>query len=759
MEQQELRDWEAKCIQEEPPLCRAGCPIGVDARAFSLAMAKDDMAAARAVLEKTMPLAGILARLCEAPCEDFCIRGPLGGAIAIGGLERVAVQAAPMPGRILRLPPRTKTVLVVGSGPSSLTVAFDLAKKGYPVTILHLAPGPGGWLRALPESRLPLAILEEEMARLGKLGVQFRPVDELAPSLFAGGEGDARYVGQDDLLASDLLAMLAAPDRETLALAEPGLFTGGFAPPDHRFRLITDISQGREAAVSIDRFLQGVSLTASRVALRHGRTDLFTNTSKVAAEPRVVPSDAAGFSREEAVREGRRCIDCQCLECVRNCVYLAEYGAYPKTYARRVYNNSAIVKGIHQTNRFINSCSLCRQCENLCPRNFSMAELCLDARQQMVREKRMPASAHWFALEEMQAATTETALVRHAPAQSSSHALYFPGCQLAGIRPEQTLRLYDRLLELQPATGIWLDCCAAPAHWAGEMAEYTRQVSRLTDLWIAMGRPKVLTACSSCLLMFRDHLPEVNAQSVWTLLAGAPVSGGRPGPPLSLTDPCSARHDEETRGAVRRLLAAAGQPLNPLAMDKVLTECCGYGGLMDNAAPATARKVREARVGQSESGFVTYCAMCRDQLARTGKPVVHLLDILFGDTAVPPTDPPQSPSARRSNRRYLQAKVLARYSPVEVPVRQPWRDFRLVVAEPVAALLEERRILEEDIQRVLFLAAKQGSSFAHQGDDRLIASARLGEVTFWVEYRQVGQSYHIDRCWSHRMTIEGGKKT
>jgi hypothetical protein len=358
----------------------------------------------------------------------------------------------------------------------------------------------------------------------------------------------------------------------------------------------------------------------------------------------------------------------------------------------------------------------------------------------------------------MQAATSETALVRHAPAQSASHALFFPGCQLAGIRPEQTLRLYDRLLELQPATGIWLDCCAAPAHWAGEMAEYSRQVSRLTDLWIAMGRPEVLTACSSCLLMFRSHLPAVNVQSVWTLLAGEPVSGSRPGPPLSLTDPCTARHDEETRSAVRRLLAAAGQPLNPLAMDEVLTECCGYGGLMDNAAPLTARKVREARVSQSESGFLTYCAMCRDQLARTGKPVVHLLDILFGDTAVPPTQPPQSPSARRSNRRYLQAKVLTRYSLAEVPLRQPWQDLGLVVAEPVAALLEERRILEEDIQKVLFLAAKRGSSFAHQSDGRLLASARLGEVSFWVEYRQVGQNYHIDRCWSHRMHIEGGKK-
>ena len=59
MDQKELREWEAKCTQEEPPACRAGCPLGVDARAFVLAMGRDNPRAAWAVLEKTMPLAGI----------------------------------------------------------------------------------------------------------------------------------------------------------------------------------------------------------------------------------------------------------------------------------------------------------------------------------------------------------------------------------------------------------------------------------------------------------------------------------------------------------------------------------------------------------------------------------------------------------------------------------------------------------------------------------------------------------------------------
>ncbi|PKN31172.1 MAG: 4Fe-4S ferredoxin, partial [Deltaproteobacteria bacterium HGW-Deltaproteobacteria-20] len=114
MDQKELREWEGKCIQEEPPGCKAGCPLGVDARAFAQSMAKGDPGAARAVLEKSMPLAAITARLCEAPCEGFCVRGDLGGAVALGGLERLCIRETQPKGRLLRLPARPRKVAVLG---------------------------------------------------------------------------------------------------------------------------------------------------------------------------------------------------------------------------------------------------------------------------------------------------------------------------------------------------------------------------------------------------------------------------------------------------------------------------------------------------------------------------------------------------------------------------------------------------------------------------------------------------------------------
>lgn len=752
MDQKELREWEAKCIQEEPPACRAGCPLNVDARAFVLAVAGGDLDAARAVLEKSMPLAAVTARLCEAPCETYCVRKDLGGAIAVGGLEQMCIRETSPRGKIPRLPARPRKVAVFGSGPSGLTVAFDLARKGHPVSVYHLGEKPGGWLRGLDESVLPQAVLDAEIERLGSLRVTFVAVPALDADLVEAHPADAVYVGQDDTLAPELMALLTPPDPETMALERPGWFTGGMEGRELRF--IGAVSHGREAAVSMDRFLQNASLTSSRVPLRGGRTDLFTRTFGIEAVERIVPAGQGGFSREEAVREAGRCLDCQCLECVRHCVYLAEHGGYPKSYARRVFNNSAIVQGMRQANTFINSCSLCGQCEVLCPNDFSMADMCLDARREMVDLNRMPPSAHWFALEEMRAAKdAQAALIRHAPSASSSEAIFFPGCQLAGIRPEQTLRLYDRLLEIEPRTGIWLDCCAAPAHWAGRREAFASILSEMEKMWDGMGRPRVLTACSTCLKMFREHLPAFGAVSVWSLLAENGVRATASAASLALSDPCTSRHDARTRDDVRALLA--DQPLAKLPMSGELTECCGFGGLMDNANPALARQVALARVGQSEADFLTYCAMCREQLARTGKPVLHILDLLFPDTARPAQEPPAGISARRVSRRRLKDELLARHGLDRGP-REPWEDVRLVVSGEAAAMLEERRILEDDVRRVLFAASRGGRVLRHGGDGRLIAASRLGEVTFWVEYREGEEGHEILKAWSHRMRIAGG---
>jgi len=94
VEQERMRRMEAMCIQEQPPACVAACPVHVDARGMSAAIAKGDFAGALAVYKKAVPFPAIIGRVCDAPCQDVCKRNEAGGAIRIRDLERACAEHA-----------------------------------------------------------------------------------------------------------------------------------------------------------------------------------------------------------------------------------------------------------------------------------------------------------------------------------------------------------------------------------------------------------------------------------------------------------------------------------------------------------------------------------------------------------------------------------------------------------------------------------------------------------------------------------------
>ena len=131
------------------------------------------------------------------------------------------------------------------------------------------------------------------------------------------------------------------------------------------------------------------------------------------------------------------------------CPYLEEYGSYPKSYVRQIYNNESIVMGMRKANRMINSCALCGLCAAVCPENLSMAEVCLDARQSMVLAGKMPPSTHDFALRDMAFSQSDAfAMARHQPGFATSQAAFLPGCQLSASAPGHVASCYEHLQKL-----------------------------------------------------------------------------------------------------------------------------------------------------------------------------------------------------------------------------------------------------------------------------------------------------------------------
>ena len=766
MNQQDLRTIEARCIQEEQPKCQAACPIHVDIRAFAAKMAAGDISGARKILERTMPVPGILARLCDHPCETACIRRDIGGPIAIASLERTCAISSAPGGKPLCMPGKGKRVAILGADISALTAAWDLAKKGFATTVFTADAAPGGRLAELPEELLPKTVLADAIAVLGQMGVAFKTGESITAALLEAARNDFDAVYVECAAKNPLSESRDDADPLTLEFGPPGVFCGGWPNPDGSRSIIAMVADGRRAASSIDRLLTGATLTTSREKEGAATTRSFTSLTGVPAVPRTLPaSPEAGFTADEARAEAARCLQCDCLECVKVCQYLKHYKGYPKLYARQIYNNLSIVLGNHSMNRMIDSCTLCGLCTEVCPEDFSMAQLCLDSRRDMVKRGKMPPSAHEFALEDMAFSNgPDFALLRAEPGQASCAHLFFPGCQLGGEPDGRIPETYAFLrARLSGGVGLALGCCGAPALWAGRQPLFEETVAAFKADWERLGKPRLITACASCLAVFRQAAPDIPAVSLWQVMdaeTGLPEArGATPPAPVAVHDSCTSRHDEAAQAAIRSLLQKRGVPFEELPLSGRFTECCGFGGLVGNAHPELAKAITERRAAASSSDYLATCAMCRDRLAHVGKRAYHLLDILF--PGAPEADPADRPDpgfsmrheTRARLRRHMLATVWNEATDAKTP---PGPDF--VVSPETRAVMEARHILDDDVRRTLAHAAATGRAFKNRENGRLLASFTPHRVTYWVEYSQEGDTLRVHTAYSHRMTVAGAGK-
>lgn len=167
-----------RCLMCKSRACVDGCPVAVRIPEFLEALAAGDVAAAAEILRVDNALPATTGRVCpqEVQCEQVCVRGKKGDPVAIGWLERFVADWA-AENMADPVAPDKKTglsIAIVGSGPSGLTAAGELARMGHSVTVFEALHDSGGVLRyGIPEFRLPKNIVDAEVACLESLGVKF----------------------------------------------------------------------------------------------------------------------------------------------------------------------------------------------------------------------------------------------------------------------------------------------------------------------------------------------------------------------------------------------------------------------------------------------------------------------------------------------------------------------------------------------------------------------------------------------------------
>lgn len=794
MNQAELHSLEARCTQEAAPHCRAACPLNMDIRPFLAHMAAGKWAEARKVLERHLPLPALLCALCDHPCEAACLRRDLGGALAMSALEQHCLASAPRQSKIIPRSLKPKALAVLGAGMAGLVAAYDCARKGLAVHIFYadesatgaenacLAAASALW-RSFPQ--LAQSAWEEEWAQFAAVQVEFLPA-ALDTALFARVRQEYSAVFVDaGVVPQALLAMLPeqqAVDATTLCVEdEAGAYCcGGWlavSPTGARYASAAQqAGEGRRAGVSLHRLVSKVSLAAARTDGLN-QPVVHTDLRGQAPMPRVLPAQQ-NYTDAEAQAEAARCLHCECLQCVRACAFLQQHKGFPRVYARKIFGNSTVVRGTRTANALVNGCALCGQCEALCPDNFSMAEICLWAREDLVAQGNMPQSAHEFALEDMeQAASDPCALCLPDADHAQPQAVFFPGCQLGAVRGAQVLALYTRLRHYMPqGLGLMLNCCGVPAHWAGRKDIFAAHTARLRAAWEDLGKPRIITACASCQQTLQQSLPDAALLSAWEVLdahkpdsialhtgqaqAGCcqAVAGTVPPlpPVLSMQDPCGARHNAAWRAAVRSLVRSVGVQVAEPERSGEQSACCGYGGLVYTAQPATAQAMAAQRARELEHPALTSCIMCRDRLAAEGKESWHILDVLPFSASYSPCGggcPAASLSARRAGRAALKAQAVQlvcglapQPAPAELDIR---------IAPDVLHAMERSFILQQDVAEAIAGIEASGMKFLEKESGHWVGSWRPRNVTFWVEYACVGTVYTLYDAWCHRMVVPG----
>ena len=310
--------------------CHRLCPLQLNIPVMLREVEADKLDAAISLVRQALPLPSVLGRLCNHPCEQGCRRGGVDDPAAIRNVERFVadhdLQRAE-PHLPSRKPLTGQSVAIVGAGPAGLAAAWQLARQGHSVTVLDRHERAGGSLRAVPETELPLAILEAELNQLQRLGVEFRFKVELGNGtaleelrrefnavILAVGEV-AKAEGE--LLGVPIAGASIKVDAETFATQLPGVFAAGAAVKPVK-ALVRAMTEGRNAAECVQQFLSGQPIRRrerpfSSVMGRVEPGELQVLLRGVSVQGRRSPSEPqTGFTSPEATGESSRCLHCDC---------------------------------------------------------------------------------------------------------------------------------------------------------------------------------------------------------------------------------------------------------------------------------------------------------------------------------------------------------------------------------------------------------------------------------------------------------------
>ena len=267
-----------RCLSCKNMPCVSGCPVNIHIPEFIAKIKEGDFEGAYEVISRTSSLPAVCGRVCpqETQCESKCVRGIKGEPVGIGRLERFVADwhnahsdAVPK-----CAPDNGHRVAVVGSGPSGLTCAGDLAKKGYKVTVFEALHTAGGVLvYGIPEFRLPKSIVSKEVENLSSMGVDIETNMVVGKTLTIDEIFDMGYEAVCIGSGAGLPNFMGIPGEELKGVYSANEFlTRSNLMKAYKDDPVTPIMKGGKVAVVGGG---NVAMDAARTALRLGAEKVY----------------------------------------------------------------------------------------------------------------------------------------------------------------------------------------------------------------------------------------------------------------------------------------------------------------------------------------------------------------------------------------------------------------------------------------------------------------------------------------------------
>jgi len=380
--------------------CRSACPAHMDIPLMIRQIAAGDLGEAIKTVKRHIALPAVLGRVCPAPCEKACRRGAVDKPVSICLLKRYAADADSESGHpyLPTCSRRTgRKVAIIGAGPAGLAAAWHLLQEGHSCTVFDDRSEPGGMLRGIDDGRLPATVLDAEIDAIMRLGTDYRRRSRVGREITfqeLRAAFDAVLIAAGQLQKPDAAAFGVEyaekglrVDRHTLQTTTLGVFAAGSAVVPSRLA-VRAVADGRAAAVAISQYLAGAEVTGEprTFSVHAGKLspeEMARFAAGMARELRVQPAgisgharhgglpgggaaevgEAAGFSRDEALREASRCLHCDCRKkdaCTLRdhaCEYDARPGAH-KGERRSFTHDASHPAVIYEPGKCI-SCGIC----------------------------------------------------------------------------------------------------------------------------------------------------------------------------------------------------------------------------------------------------------------------------------------------------------------------------------------------------------------------------------------------------------------